>query len=141
MATWLRKRHAYWLARRIKNVNSILYHNSLGSGAEVGDDLYLGHHGLGVVVSNNVVVGDRVKIWQGVTLAVRATASSSPRIVIGDDVEIGANAVVVTPRGAGLTIGAGAKIGAGAVVVHDVPADTTVVGNPARVVRRRAQVD
>lgn len=137
VAIWLRKRRAYWLARRIKNLNSILYHNSLASGADVGDDLYLGHHGLGVVVHNNVVVGHRVKIWQGVTLAVRAPAGTPPRIVIGDEVEIGANAVVITPLGAGLTIGAGAKIGAGAVVVQDVPAGTTVVGNPARVVRRR----
>lgn len=136
LAIALRRRRLTWLACRVKNANSFLFHNSLAIGAEFGDDLYLGHHGLGVVVHDNVVIGQRVKIWQGVTLSVRAPAGSTPKIVIGDDVIIGANAVVITRLGAPLTIGSAAKIGAGAVVVDDVPASATVVGNPARVVRQ-----
>lgn len=137
LAIWLRTKRRIWLAQRIKNLNSFLFHNSLPIGAEFDDGLYLGHHGLGVVVHDNVVIGKRVKIWQNVTMAVRAPAGSTAKIIIGDDVMIGANSVIITPFGKGLTIGAGAKVGAGAVVVGDVAAGATVVGNPARVVRQR----
>ena len=54
--------------------------------------------------------------------------------VLGNDVYLGAGAKVIGP----VAIGDGARVGANAVVVNDVEADTTVVGIPARPVRRRA---
>jgi serine O-acetyltransferase len=133
----LRRRGHRVLARRVKQLNSFLFHNSLGAGAQVCPDIYLGHHGMGVVVHDNVVIGQRVRIWQNVTLAVRSPAGSPDRIVIEDDVMIGANAVVITPLRDSIRIGRCARVGAGAVVVHDVPAGATVVGVPARVVKMR----
>jgi maltose O-acetyltransferase len=57
-----------------------------------------------------------------------------PRTVtIGDDVWIGARAIILP----GVTIGSGAVVGAGAVVAKDVPPRSVCVGNPARVVRIR----
>ncbi|MGX8012528.1 sugar O-acetyltransferase [Mesorhizobium sp. ORM8.1] len=53
-------------------------------------------------------------------------------VTIGDDAWIGGSAVIL----AGISIGDGAIVGAGSVVTRDVPANTTVVGNPARVVTR-----
>lgn len=120
------------LAKRVKQLNSLLFHNSLSTGADVSPDVYLGHHGLGTVINDNVTIGRRVKIWHNVTLAVRAPTSPAHRILIEDDVMIGAGATVITPRNARLVIGRGAKIGAGAVVTHDVPAGTTAIGIPAR---------
>ena len=52
--------------------------------------------------------------------------------MVGDDVEIGAGAVLVCKRGHSLHIGDGARVGAGAVVTSDVPPGVTVVGVPAR---------
>ena len=58
----------------------------------------------------------------------RNIATRAEKIVIGDDVWIGAGAIVLP----GVTIGEGAIIGAGAVVTKDVPAGETYVGVPAR---------
>jgi serine O-acetyltransferase len=117
----------------IKKLNSTLYHNSLAPGASVSPDIRFGHHGFGTIIHSNVVIGRRVRIWHNVTLAVRAATGSPHRIVIEDDVMIGASAVVVTPYEASLRIGRGARIGAGAVVTHDVPPGATVVSAPPRV--------
>jgi serine O-acetyltransferase len=62
-------------------------------------------------------------------VTIGAEKRESPKI--GNDVFIGAGAKVIGP----VEIGDGAKVGANAVVVHNVPASSTVVGIPARVVR------
>lgn len=69
--------------------------------------------------------------------AAPAGFDSDPRTVIGHDVWIGDNVIVV----AGLTIGTGAVVGAGAVVTHDVAPYCIVAGVPARELRRRFSVD
>jgi len=132
----LRRRGHPRAALWIKKLNSVIYHNSLAPGAVVSPDIRFGHHGFGTMVHSNVVIGERVKIWHNVTIAVRARSgweSEDGRIVIGDDVEIGANAVLISPRDGALHVGRGARIGAGAVVAHDVPAGATVVSVPVRV--------
>lgn len=129
----LRRRGHPRLAIWIRTLSAALYHSSLAPGASVSSDIRFGHHGFGTIVHNNVVIGRRVKIWHNVTLAVRASHGSPHKIVIEDDVLIGANAVVVTPHEGSIHIGRGARIGAGAVVTHDVPAGATVVSAPVRV--------
>ncbi|MBA3339686.1 MAG: serine acetyltransferase [Geodermatophilaceae bacterium] len=124
-----------WLAKRVKQLNSALYHNSLATGADVSPDVYLGHHGLGTVIADNVTIGQGVKVWHNVTLAVRSPDRPEHRIIIEDGVMIGAGATLITPRASRLVIGTGAKVGAGAVVTSDVLPETTVVGVPARPVR------
>lgn len=133
----LRRRGHRRLALLVKKVNSAIYHNSLAPGASFSPDIELGHHGFGTVIHSNVEIGERVKIWHNVTIAVRAATGSPHRIIIEDDVKIGANAVVISPSEGSLRIGRGAHIGAGAVVVRDVPAGATVVSAPARVIEGR----
>jgi serine O-acetyltransferase len=129
----LRRRGHSRLAKLVKKTNSFLYHNSLPVAATVSPDIEFGHHGFGTVIHGNVVIGERVKIWHNVTIAVRSFSGSPHRVVIEDDVRIGANSVVVTPHEGSLHIGRGARIGAGAVVTHDVPPGATVVSVQPRV--------
>lgn len=134
----------HWmLAFFLKQLNGFVYHNSLAPGATVSTDVFLGHNSLGIVVNRNVEIGRRVTIWQNVTLAAgrverprrraeRATDGEVPpaersRIIVEDDVKIGANAVVLAPRGRTVRIGRGARIGAGTVVTEDVPAGRVIV--------------
>ncbi len=130
----LQKRGLRPLAVFVKNVNSALYHNSLPPGAVVSPDVSFRHRGFGTVIHTNVAIGERVVIFHNVTIAMRAGSHSPYRIVIEDDVQIGANAVVISPHRSDLRIGRGARIGAGAVVSADVAAGCTVVSAPAVVI-------
>jgi serine O-acetyltransferase len=132
----LRRRGHPRLALLVKKLNSVIYHNSLAPGATFSPDIWFGHHGFGTVVHSNVVIGARVKIWQNVTIAVRSSTGTPHKIIIEDDVRIGANSVIISPAEGSLRIGRGARIGAGAVVSEDVPAGATVVSMPPRVVQR-----
>lgn len=129
----LRRRGHRRLALMVKKLNSVIYHNSLAPGADFSPDISFGHHGFGTVVHSNVTIGKRVKIWQNVTIAVRSSTGSPHRIIIEDDVNIGANSVIISPSERSLRIGRGARIGAGAVVAEDVPAGATVVSAPPRI--------
>jgi serine O-acetyltransferase len=135
-------RRGHWLpAFAVKQFNTLLYHNSLAPDATVAADVKLGHYSHGIVVNGQVEIGAGVKLWHNVTLTAGRRArrpgggkhGPPARIVIEDGVRIGANAVVIAPRGELLRIGRGAKIGAGAVVTHDVPARAIVVNPPARI--------
>ena len=109
-------------------MNTVLGGCIIGRGAEFGPGLVLIHSN-GVVINGSVKAGSRVHIEHQVTIG--AERRQSPEI--GSDVFIGAGAKIIGP----VKIGDGARIGANAVVLHDVPPNTTVVGIPARPVRRR----
>jgi serine O-acetyltransferase len=120
----------------VKQLNSLLYRNSLPPGALVSPDIRLGHNSFGIMINPLVQIGRGVKIWHNVTITTRAPPGSKVRVVIEDGVMIGANAVVVAPAGQTLRIGRGARIGAGVVVTRDVPAGATVVCAPPRVLSK-----
>jgi serine O-acetyltransferase len=109
-------------------LNSMLCGCVIGRGAEFGPGFVLIHSN-GVVINGGVRGGERVLLEHQVTIG--AERRHSP--VLGDRVFVGAGARIL----GGVTVGSGARVGANAVVVHDVQADTTVVGVPARPVERR----
>ena len=98
--------------------------------AEIGDGLFI-DHGMGVVIGETAEVGENVTIYQGVTLGGTGFATGKRHPTVEDNVTIGSGAKLLGP----ITIGHGAKIGANAVVIHDVPPNSTVVGNPGHTVR------
>ena len=98
--------------------------------AEIGEGLFI-DHGMGVVIGETATLGRNVTLYQGVTLGGTGFAAGKRHPSIGDNVTIGSGAKLLGP----ITVGARAKIGANSVVIHDVPADSTVVGNPGHPVR------
>ena len=116
----------------IKIINFLIFHAILPYQAKIERDIDLKHYGLGIVIHPNVKIGHRVQIYHNVTLAAETWVGSPYKIEIGDDVFIGAGAAIVDRKDQTLIIADRAVIGANAVVTHDVDADETVVGVPAR---------
>ena len=98
--------------------------------ARIGDDFFI-DHGSGVVVGETAEIGDRVTLYQGVTLGGTGFARGKRHPTVEDDVTIGSGAKLLGP----VTVGHGAKVGANTVVIEDVPPRSTVVGNPGHPVR------
>jgi serine O-acetyltransferase len=96
---------------------------------KLGRRVRIWHHG-GIVISARAI-GDDVHIRHNTTLGV-ARRNEPGLPIIGDRVDIGVGTCIL----GAVTIGDGAQIGANSVVVHDVPAEATAVGAPARVVMR-----
>jgi serine O-acetyltransferase len=98
--------------------------------ANIGDGFFI-DHGMGVVIGETAEIGDDVTLYQGVTLGGTGFATGKRHPTVQDNVTIGSGAKLLGP----ITIGHGAKIGANSVVIHDVPPNSTVVGNPGHPVR------
>jgi serine O-acetyltransferase len=98
--------------------------------AKIGDGFFV-DHGMGVVIGETAEIGDDVTLYQGVTLGGTGFATGKRHPTVQDNVTIGSGAKLLGP----ITIGHGAKIGANSVVIHDVPPNSTVVGNPGHPVR------
>ncbi len=120
------------IPRLLKTLNFVLFKAILPFQADIQKDVQLEHYGLGIVVHPNVTIGHRARIYHHVTLAAETWVGSEHRLIIGDDVMIGAGAIVVGRSNQTLRIGDGARVGAGAVVTKDVAPGQTVVGSPAR---------
>jgi len=98
--------------------------------ARIGDEFFI-DHGSGVVIGETAEIGDRVTLYQGVTLGGTGFQRGKRHPTVGDEVTIGSGAKLLGP----VTVGRGAKVGANTVVVADVPENATVVGNPGHTVR------
>lgn len=100
-------------------------------GAVIGRRFFI-DHAMGVIIGETTVVGDDVTLYQGVTLGGTGKETGKRHPTLEDNVLVGVGASVL----GNITIGSHSKVGGGAVVVSDVPANSTVVGIPGRVVMR-----
>ena len=98
--------------------------------ARIGDDFFI-DHGSGVVIGETAEIGDRVTLYQGVTLGGTGFQRGKRHPTLGDNVTVGSGAKLLGP----IEVGHGSKVGANTVVVEDVPPNTTVVGNPGHTVK------
>lgn len=127
-AAWVRR--YYWAGRFISHVGRFLTGIEIHPGATIGRRVFI-DHGMGVVIGETAEVGDDCTIYQAVTLGGTSLYRGQKRHpTLARGVVVGAGAKVL----GGFTVGEGARIGSNAVVVKPVPAGTTAVGNPARII-------
>lgn len=128
--------HALWESQLPVAPRVIAYASRAVTGVEIhpaakiGSDFFI-DHGSGVVIGETTEIGDRVTLFQGVTLGGTGFARGKRHPTLRDDVTVGSGAKLLGP----VTVGRNAKVGANTVVIEDVPPHTTVVGNPGHPVR------
>jgi serine O-acetyltransferase len=116
--------------RILSNVVKVATGVEIHPAARIGRGLFI-DHGAGVVIGETAEVGDDVTMYQGVTLGGTGFARGKRHPTVGHEVMIGSGAKLLGP----IEVGARSKIGANSVVIHDVPENATVVGNPGHPVR------
>ena len=117
------------LARMVATIGRFFTGVEIHPGAQIGEYFFI-DHGMGVVIGETTIIGNRVTLYHGVTLGGVSMEHVKRHPTLEDDVTVGAGATLLGP----ITIGKGASVGANAVVVKDVPAGATAVGIPARAV-------
>ena len=120
----------YKMARFINYWAHTLTGADIHPGAKVGKGFFI-DHATGVVIGETSEIGENVSVFQGVTLGGVSTSKGKRHPTIGNNVIIGAHAVVLGD----IIIGDGVKIGAGSVVTKNVPPNCTVVGIPGKIVK------
>ncbi|MGB3731731.1 serine O-acetyltransferase EpsC [Microbacterium sp.] len=125
--------HALWMrrlrfpARMGSQVTRWLTGIEIHPGAVIGRRFFI-DHGMGVVIGETAEVGDDVMLYHGVTLGGRTRDRGKRHPTLEDGVAVGAGAKILGP----VVIGARSVVGANAVVTRDAPADSVLVGMPAK---------
>lgn len=110
-----------YLSRKVPGLYRLIrffYKCDIARSVKMGGGIVFGHDGLGTVIGGNTIIGNNVFIQHHVTMGVRWQGDGNP--IIGDNVRIGAYAIILGP----IHIGDNSVIGAGTIVTHDVPANT-----------------
>ena len=128
----LYKKKRYTAARAISQAARFFTGIEIHPGATIGRGLFI-DHGSGVVIGETAEIGDNCTIYQGVTLGGTGKDVGKRHPTLGDNVMVGAGAKVLGP----FKVGNNSKIAANAVVLEAVPEDSTAVGIPAKVVKRK----
>ena len=130
IAHWLYQHKRFFLARWVSQSGRHHTGIEIHPGAKIGKCLFI-DHGMGIVFGETTEIGDNCTIYHGVTLGGTGKDTGKRHPTLGNNVLIGAGAKVLGP----VFIGDNARVGAGSIVLHNLPANCTAVGNPAEVVR------
>jgi serine O-acetyltransferase len=131
-AHWCWRHEMKWFGRFISHLARWMTGIEIHPGAVIGRRVFI-DHGFGVVIGETAEVGDDCTIYQGVTLGGTSLSKGAKRHpTLERSVIVGAGAKIL----GAFTVGEGAKVGSNAVVVKEVPAGATAVGNPAHIVQK-----
>lgn len=126
----------YFLARAISQFSRFITGIEIHPGASIGNRLLI-DHGMGVVIGETAIVGDDCTIYHQVTLGGTGKERKKRHPTIGNNVIVGSGSKVL----GNITIGDNVKIGANSVLLSDTPSNVTVVGVPAKIVKKNWKKD
>ena len=130
IAHWFYRHRCFFIARAISQWSKMWTGIEIHPGATIGRRLVI-DHGTGIVIGETAEIGDDCLLYQGVTLGGTGAAREKRHPTLGNNVMVGCGAKVLGP----FKVGDNARIAANSVVLEEVPANSTVVGVPGRVVR------
>lgn len=131
IAAFFHRHKLFFIARYVSQRSSRKTGIEIHPAAKIGKGLFI-DHGHGIVIGETAVIGDNCTIYHQVTLGGTGRAKHIKRHpTVGNNVLIGAGAKILGP----VTIGDNCLIGSGSVVLNDVPANSTVTGIKARVIK------
>ncbi len=128
---WLWRHGRHGLARLGSQFARFFTGIEIHPGAQIGRRFFI-DHGMGVVIGETTIIADDVTLYQGVTLGGTGKETGKRHPTLEEFVVVGVGAAVL----GNITIGRCSRVGGGAVVIDNVPANSTVVGIPGRVVVR-----
>lgn len=115
----------YPICKLLHEYYKLRYDCQVHAGGGIGYGLYLGHC-MSIVINQRCIIGNNVNLSQMVNIG----TNEGNQAIIADNVYIAPMTCLVE----GVHVGDNALIGAGTIVIRDVPANSTVVGNPGRVI-------
>ena len=127
---WCHTHQLTVLSGLICKVQYLLFNSYLPGSCTIGKGTKLAYGGIGIVVHARAIMGGGGLIGQGVTIGGKSGWYEVP--IIGDNVHISAGARILGP----IHIGNNVIIGANAVVVKDVPDNCIVAGIPAKIIKK-----
>jgi serine O-acetyltransferase len=142
-AIWMHRiAHRWWKDGRVLAPRLLAHMNRMVTGIEIHPGARLGRrvfidHGMGIVIGETATVGDDCLLYKGVVLGGTSLERAERHPTLGKGVVVGTNACILGP----IQVGDGAQVGSNSVVIRDIPAATSVVGVPGKIIqeRRRTQ--
>lgn len=122
------------IPRLISHFSRFITGIEIHPGATIGRRFFI-DHGMGVVIGETAEIGDNVTLYQGVTLGGTGQEPGKRHPTLGHNVIVGAGAKVL----GAIVIGNDVRIGANSVVLKSVPDHATVVGIPGKIIRRQKE--
>ena len=124
----------YWLARFISTFARWVTGIEIHPGAVIGRRFFI-DHGMGVVIGETAIIRDDCMLYHGVTLGGTTWDKVKRHPTLKNGVVIGAGAKILGP----IILGENVRVGSNSVVVRSIDDNETVVGIPGRIVRKKAE--
>lgn len=130
LSNWCWKKKIPFIPIILKGVLRFVCGAVIPPETQIGKNVHFGYNGLGIVLHRRAIIGDNVHIFPHVVIGGNGGYEVP---VIKDQAILGAGAKIL----GNVTVGERAKVGANAVVLCDVPDDTTAVGVPAKIIKKK----